>query len=502
MSEPVPVIVVTLPARSVVEARSELLEARVGGADLAEIRFDRWPESERRNAAGLFPSPLPLVATLRSRSEGGEGPDGSAQRRELLLALAGLPFRWIDLEAARDLPLLPLLPPSERLGRIVSTHFTTPPTPDQWDRSLRENVGDTAVRKVIAPASLRALLLELLPRLPPSGEAALVAHTTGPSGPLLRAWAGRLRFPLVYAALPERAEPEVARPPVEASQLPVDRLRPFLASPAAPLFAIVGQPVAHSLSPAIHARWMQAEGRSGLYVALDCGSDEEFVEVLRPLAAAGFRGLNITHPLKEVALGAASRLGRGADACGVANCLTLRGDEVEAENTDLAAILRRIEELRSQGLWDGTELGVIGAGGAARATLAAARVLGATARIYARNASRAELLAREFGASAGDPASDRPPSLLVQATDVGRSTAGDLDVSLAKVLGPRTHLLDWVYAAERPTVREAADRAGATYEDGRRLLVYQAAASYGIWWGEEPDPDRVGNALREVGCTP
>jgi shikimate dehydrogenase len=496
-----PGIVVSLPARSLGEFRDQVVQALEAGADLAEVRFDRWTPAERSRASALFPSPLPLIATPRSKAEGGEGPDDPSERSRILVELGRLPFRWIDLEVARDAPeLLPF--PSENTGGILSTHRLAPVEPAEWSALLREPPVPGTIRKVVVKATVGSLLRELLPCLPPPGETALVAMTTGSSGPLLRAWARRLGFPLVFASLPERGLPGPPSAPVEPAQIPIDQLRPFLAEPeGVPLFGLAGHPVSHSRSPSLHARWMQRTGRTGLYVALDFGSEEEFVESLAPLAEWGFRGFNVTHPFKAVALEAATEVGPGAVTCGVANCLTFRDENVEAENTDLVAILRRLEELRRTGRWDGQRVSVVGGGGSARATLAAARALGVDRRVYGRNAARIGELAQEFDARTGPLAAASPDRLVVHATQVGRSGVGPLEFPIERLIAPGTHVIDWVYNPELPTVRETVTRAGGTYEDGTRLLVYQAASSFGLWWGEEPDAEELARTLREEGCT-
>jgi shikimate 5-dehydrogenase/3-dehydroquinate dehydratase len=497
----VPAIVVSLPARTLGAARDEVVRARAAGATLAEVRFDRWTPAERTLAPGLFPSPLPLIATLRSRAEGGEGPDDPAERSAILADLGRLPFRWIDLESARDSPdRLPR--PAESIGWILSTHRPTSVGVEEWSALLRESGPRGSIRKVVVRATVGSLLRDLVPALPPAGENALVAVTTGPSGPLLRAWAGRLGFPLVFASLPDDGPQGMDDGPVEASQIPVNWLRPFLSdAEGPPLFGLAGHPVAHSRSPSLHARWIRRSRRTGLYVALDFESDKEFLESLAPLAERGFRGLNVTHPFKTAALEAATEVGPGAAACGVANCLTFRGEIVEAENTDLAAILRRLEELRRLGRWDGQALSVVGGGGAARATLAAARVLGCERRVYGRHAGRIEKLAGEFGARTGPLGSPSPDRLVVHATLAGRADVDPLEVPLTPLLGPGTHVVDWVYRPVDASVREATVAAGGTYEDGTRLLVYQAASSFGLWWGDEPGPEEIARTLAEEGCT-
>ncbi|HLN51407.1 MAG TPA: type I 3-dehydroquinate dehydratase [Thermoplasmata archaeon] len=498
MTGRMPLIVVTLPARSAEDARSQIAAARAGGADVAEVRLDRWAVSDLPHLGRLFPSALPLLATYRSRAEGGLGTAETPERARLLLQFGSLPFRWIDLEYDRDLPLLPSLPPPEKLGRILSVHLGTAP-PAEWARRIGL-LTDAAsgVGKLVVSASVLETFRELIPRLPSPEEAALVVHTVGPSGPLLRVLSRRLGFPMVYACLPEGTGPV----PVEPSQIPVDRLRPFLAAEGLPpLFAVAGRPIGHSQSPSLHTRWMRAEGRVGIYLPLEFGSDDEFVQSLPHLASSGFRGLNVTHPFKSVAFEAATISGKGADACRATNCLTFRDGAIEGENTDLVAILRRLGELRETGRWDGRSLGVVGAGGSARATLAAARTLSAEAVVYARRVESARALAEEFSATLGSADAPRPLPLVVQATNVGREGSGALEVPLGRLLEKGSHVVDWVYDASDPAVRRTAEAAGATYEDGWRLLVYQAAASYALWWGNDPEPAAFADALAEGGCT-
>jgi shikimate dehydrogenase len=494
-----PRIVVTLPARGHAEAVVQVERARTAGADLAEIRFDRWPPEERASLERVFPTPLPLVATLRSRAEGGEGPDDGTERSAFLEAAARLPFAALDLEAARDLtrPLTPRSVPGPL--RIVSTHL--PPTATAGDvaRALRF-LPPGAVRKVVVPSSVQMAVRDLLPLLNGEPNDARVVLTTGASGQLFRAWSYRLGYPFVFARLPpsESGMPEEA---LESSQLPVDRLRPFFGGgPDAPLFAIVGHPVGHSQSPFLHSRWMRASQRAGMYIALDVEGEAEFVESLPVLASSGFRGINVTHPWKSVALATASRVDRAAEAVAAANCLTFRDDEVEASNTDLAAILRRLEEYRSESRWDGREIAVVGAGGAAAATLAAARQMSAEAYVIARGAEPAAAAARRFEARAVMPGEDRRFSLVVNATPVGRAAAGPLEVPVAPHLEPGGLLLDWVYAPDRRDLAEAAERASCGYEDGWRLLVYQAAVSFGLWWGDQPPEPEIAAAVKEGPC--
>lgn len=499
MTGDAPLLIASLPGRTIEALRQETESARAGGADLAEVRIDRLAPNERDGLSRLFPAALPLLATLRSRAEGGEGPDDPDARRPILEEAGRLPFLWIDFEEDRDRPLADQLRAGGHSIQILSAHLPSGTPATELIRRSRAPLPAGALRKLVVPSSVAGLLGEILPALRATGRDSTVVLTTGPSGPLLRGWSMRLGYPFVYGSLPQGPSGG-AGPPVEASQVPVDRLRLlFDGGGEGPIFALVGRPVGHSQSPYLHSRWMRRTGKRGLYLALEVDSEVEFVESLGPLAENGFRGINVTHPWKSAALASATRVGRGAELCGVANCLTFEGEDVAAENTDLVAILRRLEELRSTGRWSGEELAVVGAGGSAAATLAAARELHVPAFVAARSEENAEALAARFGATAlREP---RAFGLVVHATDVGRSGVAPLEVPLRLLLDSKSHVLDWVYAPDRPEVRSIAEAAGASYEDGWQLLGYQAASSFGIWWGAEPEESEVARTIAEGPCT-
>ncbi|MCI4365684.1 MAG: type I 3-dehydroquinate dehydratase, partial [Thermoplasmata archaeon] len=294
-----PLLVVSLPAQSVVDARREIEWARDGGADLAEVRFDRWTAEEQARVSGLFPSTLPLVATFRSRAEGGDAPDDPVARERVIGRLAQLPFAYLDLEWARDRRLES---PTRSAGpRVIrSSHLGEGTPSDTIVQLLESGAPADGILKVVVVATVAEAIQHLLPLAERGTTPRAVLLTTGPSGPLFRAWARRLRLPWVYASLPEQPGRPYA-PPVEPTQIPVDRLQPYLAVEDAPMFALLGHPVTHSRSPAIHHRWMARQGRVGLYTVLDVGSAEEFQLALQELPRRGVRGVNVTHPWKGLA---------------------------------------------------------------------------------------------------------------------------------------------------------------------------------------------------------
>lgn len=482
---PRPLLIATLPARTPEEARRQVPAAREAGADVAEIRFDRWGAAAQGRMGELFPTDLPLLATLRSQAEGGEGPDDPKVRAAWFARAVNVPFAYIDLEASRD--AAPAAKGGADTTFIASTHL--PPGSDlgRVRVLLREAVAPGAIRKVVTPASVGDVLTTLLPALA-SMQGRYIVHTTGPSGPLLRAWARRLGMAAAYAALPQRSSEGAG--PVEPSQIPVDRLRAYLdEGDAAPLFAVVGRPVGHSRSPDLHHVWMHRRHHVGLYVPLEFETESELAAAVPALAGGGFRGLNVTHPFKSTALTLATSATPAAQRCRCANTLTLKEGSVLADNTDLPAMGRRLEELVRAGEWSGRGAVVVGAGGAARAALAALAERGAPAWVLARDRTQQREVASEYGATPADLGTGSDADLVIQATTVGRSGEA-LEVDLTPWLRPGTLLLDYVYAPTDRRVEQLAIRSGARYEDGRRILAYSAAESFRQWWGEAPtDPD-------------
>lgn len=502
MTITLPFVIVTVPSRAPETTRTEVGELPPHGADAAEIRFDRWARDNLPRAGELFPSPLPLVATYRSTAEGGEGLDDLHHREAVLSALADLPFAYLDLEVRRDRALIASIGArSERPTLILSCHLRANDTAERIAGLLSERQPRDTIIKVVLPCGIGRFYREIRPLLQlGGGRHPEIVLTTGASGGLVRALAPRFGFAGVFASPPLTGLRERGESAVEPSQIPVDRLRQFYdAGALARLFAVTGHPIAHSLSPALHTLWMSEAGKPGLYLALDMESEQEFSTVLRPIGEDGLVGLNITHPWKEAALRLADRRGREAERAGCANTL-LRTDGLwRAENFDVGAMVRRLTELRAAGAWRDDRMLVIGTGGAARATLVAAAELHARAEILGRSASHSARIAREFGVEVARPSSI-PVSLIVHATPAGRADVPPLDLPWEERCGPETYLLDFVYRPDRPFLRAIATQHAATYEDGGRLLVYQAAQSFGAFWDAAPSLALEEKALKEIVC--
>lgn len=270
---------------------------------------------------------------------------------------------------------------------------------------------------------------------------------------------------------------------------------------AIPRYAVLGHPVAHSLSPRLHAAFAAQTGIALEYVAIDA-TPEVFSDALRDFFAAGGCGANITLPHKAAAFALADARAATAQRLGVANVLTRLSDgRIEADSNDGAGMLA---DMRGRCGVDPRDRHVLllGAGGAARAAAFALLDAGAGSLTIAnRTGVRAQALAGSLaepgrvGVARWDALEQsRAFDLIVNATSAGVQRAAlALPSSLAHA---HTIAYDLSYGpAARPFV-EWAQRAGCTAaSDGLGMLVETAAASFERWHRVRPDVDA---ALKEI----
>lgn len=264
--------------------------------------------------------------------------------------------------------------------------------------------------------------------------------------------------------------------------------------------AVLGQPISHSRSPAMHTAALAELGLAGewSYEAVEVAPDD-FEALVRAMPGDGFLGANVTVPHKLAALAVADEASEAARAIGAANTLSFAAGRIAAENTDAAGLLDALPEAPG-----GKRALVLGAGGSARAVVWALTTNGADVSIWNRTASRAEGLAAELGArvvgaDGGAPLPAADFDLIVNATTVGMGIGGADLKSLpldADSLSERHQLVDLAYGSADTELVRAAKARGARVVDGLEVLVRQGAASLRIWTGMEPPVDAMRRAAR------
>lgn len=258
------------------------------------------------------------------------------------------------------------------------------------------------------------------------------------------------------------------------------------------LAGVIGWPVGHSRSPALHGFWLAEHGIDGAYVPLAV-RPESLRAALAGLAALGFRGANVTVPHKESALTLVDRASDMAMRIGAVNTIAIAEDgTLEGDNTDAFGFIENLRETRPDWRAATGPAVVIGAGGAARAIAVALADAGAPEiRIVNRTKERAERLVQEIGPpSVAIEWHDRAAALadaalLVNATTQGMDKEAPLDLDLARLPnGALVH--DIVYVPLETPLLAAAHARGNPTVDGLGMLLHQARPGFAAWFGIEP----------------
>jgi len=263
-------------------------------------------------------------------------------------------------------------------------------------------------------------------------------------------------------------------------------------------YGVIGADVRHSRSPAVHNAAFAAAALPCRFLAV---STDDPGAIVRQAKTKGWGGLAVTMPHKQAVLALADRLDPADRAIGAINTLRFQGGRTYGYNTDVTGILKALAE--RDALPVGQTWLIIGAGGAARAALAAARRAGAQRIIiFNRNVSRAAALAAEFSArgesrvEAADPANPRhaatirAASIVVQATPVGGGEWRGQTPLDPDWLADNVRLLDVVYHAGVTPLMKAVLARGGSAVGGDRMFLHQAAAQFEIWTGR-PAPFAV-----------
>ena len=265
--------------------------------------------------------------------------------------------------------------------------------------------------------------------------------------------------------------------------------------PRIPLAGVIGHPVAHSRSPALHGFWLKRYGLKGHYIPLDI-APADLESSLRMLPKMGFVGVNVTLPHKENLLRIADIVTDRAALIGAANTVIFRKDgKIHADNTDGIGFIANLRQNAPNWQPSAGPAAVFGAGGAARAVVASLLDAGVPElRIANRTRLRAEGFQRDFGARVIVYDWTQAASMLdgattvVNTTSLGMTGKAEIGISL-DALQPGTLATDIVYAPLKTQFLIEAEDRGAQIVDGLGMLLHQAAPGFERWFGQKPEVD-------------
>ena len=259
-----------------------------------------------------------------------------------------------------------------------------------------------------------------------------------------------------------------------------------------PLAGVIGSPIAHSKSPALHTHWLKTLGIAGHYIPIDV-AQEDLEHIIKTLPKMGFVGVNVTVPYKEKVMDFADLVTDRAALIGSANTLIFRKDgKIHADNTDSYGFIQNLRQKAPD--WDpkAGPAAILGAGGAARAVIAALVEVGVPEILISnRTKARAEKLKADFGkrlrvvdwVQAGNMLEEA--ATVINTTSLGMVGKPPLRVPLDG-LQKGTLVTDLVYAPLMTHLLNEANEAGCVTVDGLGMLLHQAVPAFERWFGVRP----------------
>lgn len=276
------------------------------------------------------------------------------------------------------------------------------------------------------------------------------------------------------------------------------------------LFAVFGHPIGHTLSPVMHNSAIQALGMDALYLAFDVPPDE-LMETLRRLGKLGFRGINLTVPLKEVAFRGVDSLAESARLTGSVNTIEFLADgTLKGHSTDGDGFLQAIKEAFGARVAN-QRIFLLGCGGAGRAVAITCAGNQAQEIVLADiDADRIQKLRQELQTinpelevrAAGTETDDwveasRAADLVIQASPVGMKVE-DPSPLPAEAFRSGQMVFDMIYMYPETAVMRAAAPSGARTVNGLGMLLHQGAKSFEIWTGNKAHVEAMRQALEQA----
>lgn len=496
-------LIVPLTAPTFDQAKADLVRARELGADMVEWRLDHMSTlqtSEWKALGEAAGAGLAILVTPRSPEEGGVWQADDAERLRRLAEAARFAERCCcDLELRTwerwrpaCVDALPRGAASTDRRLVLSAHDFRQRPHDLCRTVERMNeIAECSIAKVVFHARHIAECFELfdLMRMNPKP---VIAIAMGEAGVTTRILAKKFGAFGTFASIERGKESAPGQVTIEEMK----RLYRWDAiGPDTAVYGVIGHPVGHSMSPAIHNAAFGHCGLDAVYVPLLVEPAYDYFEdFLREALARpwfGLRGCSVTIPHKENALRFVRRDGGFveplAERIGAVNTLTFDGGRVSGHNTDYAGALDALTQALGCSRADlrGLEAAVLGAGGVARSIVAGLRDCGCRVTIYNRTAERAQGLADEFGcATAPHEERVRPESrVVVNCTSIGMHPDLDATPLPAERLRPDMAIFDTVYNPIETRLLREARQIGCRTIDGVSMFVNQAAAQFERWTG-------------------
>ncbi len=462
-------------------------------AQLVELRID-WIRKRPDIGRLLKDRPTPVVVTCRRREDRGRWAGTEEQRLALLreAIIAGAEYVDIEEDVAKTIP---------RYGstkRIVSYHNFDETPIELFDIYQRMAQLDPDVIKIVTMANKPSDNVRIL-EMVRAAEIPTVGFCMGEFGTISRILCGQMGSPFTYAGF--SSEREMA--PGQLTFAETRNLYRFnKITRDTQIFGVIGDPIAHSLSPLIHNAAFREVGFDGVYLPLRIPADN-LQDSLTEYEKLGLQGYSVTIPHKEAVLDFAEVPDEQSETIGAANTLFKKDDQWHATNTDYDAIRETITAALEASPTHVTDLTdrrvlILGAGGVARAAACAMVQQGATVVITNRSKSRGKALAEELGCLftgwANRGAEDC--EILINCTSVGMHPNINESPFEDYWLNEDMLVFDTVYTPENTLLLKDARARGCATASGLEMFVRQAAQQFKLFTGLEPPIAHMTETLR------
>jgi len=480
----------TCVAISEADAASALAVAREAlarGAECLELRFDAMAELP----GDLTPfSQLEVrkIATLREREQGG-GWEGTTEAKWEFLRRAAKAGFDIDLELGHPLVSRAHL---LRPAKVIVSYHDLKKTPSV--ARIIEVLVECSARSDMAKAAFQVRTVHDLAQLVEAAQLFALTRERftligmGELGMATRVLAHRMGSLLSCAAVSPGKE-------TAPGQLDLETAKWLGKEPM--VTGIVGSPLDHTVSPALHTAAYRASAVRGTYLKWVTMVDE-LEDLLDVVDALGIRGFNVTIPHKEGILPLLDSVDAVAEGIGAVNTVINEGGRLVGRNTDVIGVQRTFEHHKVE--VKGRPALVLGAGGASRAVLQFLTTMGAKVDITNRTMGKAEALARMFGARpvALRAAEERRYDIIVNCTPLGMKGFPQEAPISPHALHEGQFVMDTVYNPPVTPLLAEASRKGARAVNGMDMLIYQALASFELWTGKAVEREVMERAFREA----
>jgi len=469
-----------------VDSKSSLVSCSLAkslGADMVEIRFDF-----QKNICpdDYIDVPIPKIATLRERAEGGLFTGTKEEKMLILSSAVDSGFDYIDIELNENTQMFVKC---VKTSKIICSHhdFVKTPSPAEIISTLQKayEFGD------IAKAAYK---IEGIRDLLSLNVAAEAAHNDGIKfvligmndlGTITRVRAHMMRSEFTFAALTEETKSA-------PGQLTVQEMKRLGNDPI--VCGVIGDPISHSMSPAIHNAFMDSAGIKGIYLPFRFSSDElpllpDFMRFY------GIKGVNVTIPHKENVLTCLDILTDSVKETNATNTVSVENNDLKGYNTDIQGFEYAFQDVSLKG----KNVLIAGSGGAAAACCSFLHAKEANIHMHSRNADKAQVMAKRFKGTylSENELYEHTFDVLINCTPLGmKGFPSDLPFPKECILEGMI-VMDVVYNPHITPLLAEAESRGASIIPGIEMLIGQAEESFFIFTGENANK----GLMHEMFCT-